>query len=104
MKGLKDAGADEDTIIFFTSDNGPWITQFKNGGSAGPFFEGKASTWEGGIREPGIVRWPGKVPAGAISTELATTPDIFATAVALAGAELPQDRVIDGRDLSGVLL
>lgn len=104
MAGLKDSGVDENTIVFFTSDNGPWLIQYKNGGSAGPFFEGKSSTWEGGIRMPGIVRWPGKVPAGSVSTELVSTMDIFATAVALAGAEVPQDRVIDGKDLSGVLM
>jgi len=104
MAGIRAVGADDNTVVFFTSDNGPWITQFKNGGSAGPLFEGKASTWEGGIREPGIVRWPGMVPAGVVTSELATTPDIFATAIAIADAKLPTDRVIDGRDLSGVLL
>jgi len=104
MKGIKAAGVDEETIVFFTSDNGPWLTKNKNGGSAGPLFEGKTTTWEGGIREPAIVRWPGKVPAGTISTEVAATYDIFATAVALAGAKLPSDRYIDGKDLSGVLL
>jgi len=103
MAGLKDAGVDENTIVFFTSDNGPWLIQYKNGGSAGPFFEGKCSTWEGGIRVPGIVRWPGMVPAGSVSTELVSTVDIFATVAALAGAEVPRDRVIDGKDLSGVL-
>eukprot|EP00927_Polykrikos_kofoidii_P079894 TRINITY_DN76730_c0_g1_i1.p1 TRINITY_DN76730_c0_g1~~TRINITY_DN76730_c0_g1_i1.p1 ORF type:complete len:559 (-),score=67.51 TRINITY_DN76730_c0_g1_i1:47-1723(-) len=104
MRGLSESGADDDTLIFFTSDNGPWLTQKLSGGSAGPFFEGKTTTWEGGIRVPGIVRWPGKVAAGAISRELAQIPDIFATAVALSGGELPKDRVIDGKDLSGVLL
>lgn len=104
MDGLKTAGVDDNTVVFFTSDNGPWISQKQRGGSAGPFFEGKQTTWEGGIREPAMVRWPGKVPAGTISTELAATQDIFATIVSMAGAELPSDRVIDGKDLSGVLL
>lgn len=104
MKGLKESGADEDTLVFFTSDNGPWLIQKLSGGSAGPFFEGKTTTWEGGIRVPGIARWPGKVAAGAISQAMVQTTDIFATAVALAGSELPKDRAIDGKDLSRVLL
>jgi arylsulfatase A len=101
--GLKEAGVDDNTIMFFTSDNGPWIIQKLQGGSAGPLFEGKQTTWEGGIREPAIVRWPGRIPAGSVSMEVAATYDIFATAVALAGAALPADRAIDGKDLSGVL-
>jgi len=103
MAGLKEAGVDNSTLVFFTSDNGPWLIQHLNAGSQGPFFEGKTTTWEGGVRVPAIVRWPGKIPAFTLSQEVAATYDIFATVVALAGGNLPQDRVIDGKDLSGVL-
>jgi len=64
----------------------------------------KASNWEGGIREPAMVRWPGRVAANATTWEIGTTYDIFPTVLSLAGGELPKDRAIDGRDLSGVLL
>lgn len=103
MAALKNAGVDDNTLVFFTSDNGPWLIQRLSGGSQGTFFEGKTTTWEGGVREPAIVRWPGKVAAGSVSREVVATYDIFATIVSLAGAKLPQDRVIDGKDISGVL-
>eukprot|EP00928_Gymnodinium_smaydae_P032160 TRINITY_DN23365_c0_g1_i1.p1 TRINITY_DN23365_c0_g1~~TRINITY_DN23365_c0_g1_i1.p1 ORF type:complete len:561 (-),score=106.83 TRINITY_DN23365_c0_g1_i1:132-1814(-) len=104
LQGLRSAGVDENTIVFFTSDNGPWLKFGVDAGSAGPFFEGKGTTWEGGIREPAIVRWPGRIAPGSISTAVAATYDIFVTVAALAGAALPEDRVIDGQDLSGILL
>ncbi len=93
----------DDTIIFFTSDNGPWLVKRISGGSAGVFRDGKETTWEGGVREPGIIAWPGKIRGGRISHQVVATYDIFATAVALAGGTLPDDRVIDGKDLSPVL-
>merc|ERR1719171_2201475 len=89
MDSLKDAEVDDNTLVFFTSDNGPWLIQRLSGGSQGTFFEGKSTTWEGGIREPGIARWPGKIPAGSISTAMVATYDIFATVLSLAGADLP---------------
>ncbi len=91
------------TFVFFTSDNGPWLIKDAHGGSAGLLKEGKGSTWEGGMREPAIAWWPGKIPAGVITTELGATMDLFTTAVLLAGGEVPSDRVIDGVDLRGVL-
>jgi arylsulfatase A len=72
------------------------------GGSAGLLREGKGSTWEGGMRVPAIAWWPGKVKPG-VTGEVACAMDVFRTAVALAGAEPPADRVIDGHDLSGLL-
>jgi len=90
-------------LVFFTSDNGPWLIQRLSGGSSGPFFEGKTTTWEGGIREPGMARWPGKIKPGSINREMVATYDIFSTIVKLGGAKVPQDRVIDGRDLTDVL-
>jgi len=103
LDALHTAGGDENTVVFFTSDNGPWLIERWSGGSSGPFFEGKTTTWEGGVRVPGIIRWPGRVPAGAISHELVATYDIFTTVAGLAGASLPQGVVLDGRDLSQVM-
>ena len=101
---LRELGLAENTLVFFTSDNGPWLTQKTAGGSAGLLREGKGSTWEGGMREPGIAWWPEKIPAGRVTTALAATLDLFPTFVALAGALLPDDRQIDGYDLTPVLM
>jgi len=92
------------TLVFFSSDNGPWLIMNQQGGSAGLLRDGKGSTWEGGMRVPGIAWWPGKVQAGILNTNLACLMDLFPTALTLAGAEAPSDRVIDGLDLSGMLL
>ncbi|MGH9340809.1 MAG: sulfatase family protein [Acidobacteriota bacterium] len=100
---LQESGRDTNTLVFFTSDNGPWLTQDQRGGSAGLLREGKGSTWEGGMREPAIAWWPGKVPAGVVSQALGSTMDLFATSLALAGLDLPEDRIIDGMDISPVL-
>jgi arylsulfatase A-like enzyme len=104
LDALRREGLAGNTLVFFTSDNGPWLTQGEAGGSAGPLREGKGSTWEGGMREPGIAWWPGRVPAGAVSHELACTMDLFPTCLKLAGGEAPQDRVIDGVDIRPLLL
>src|SRR5690606_5121325 len=90
--------------VFFTSDNGPWLTHDQQGGSAGLLREGKGCTFEGGMREPTIAWWPGRVPAGVVSLELGSTLDILPTCVKLAGGTIPDDRVLDGVDLSPVLL
>ncbi len=94
---------DKNTIVFFSSDNGPWLIFNEQGGSAGLLREGKGSTWEGGMREPTIAWWPGKIPAARVSAELGSTMDIYATAILLAGGKLPGDRVVDGVDLRPVL-
>lgn len=104
LAALRDAGVEENTLVFFTSDNGPWLIFNEQGGSAGLLREGKGSTWEGGMREPTIAWWPGKIKPGQTSTQIASTMDIFATACALADVELPQDRQMDSYDLSPVLL
>jgi arylsulfatase A len=101
---LQELGLDEQTLVFFTSDNGPWLIFNEQGGSAGLLRDGKGCTFEGGMREPTIARWPGRIPAGVVSQELGSTMDIFSTCVTLAGGEVPTDRVIDGVDLSPVLL
>jgi arylsulfatase A-like enzyme len=103
LQALRDEKLAERTLVFFTSDNGPWLTQSEQGGSAALLKDGKGSTWEGGMREPAIAWWPGTVPAGEISNELGCSTDFLATAAALSGAELPNDRVLDSHDLSNVL-
>ena len=95
---LKDLNLDERTFIFFTSDNGPWY-----GGSTGGLRGMKGNCWEGGIREPLLARWPGKIPPGHVSREPAMMPDIFATCLAAAGISLPKDRIIDGRNIMPLL-
>lgn len=104
LKALDELGLAEHTFVFFTSDNGPWLTQNLNGGSAGLLRDGKGSTWEGGMRVPAIAWWPGTVPAGKVSPSLGTTMDLFSTSLALAGVEAPGDRAIDGFDLTPILL
>ncbi len=92
------------SLVIFTSDNGPWLAKGKDSGSAGPLRGGKGSTWEGGVRVPMIAWWPGKIPAGTAVDAVAGTIDLLPTAVALAGGSLPPEPVIDGRDISPVLL
>ncbi len=97
------------TYVLFTSDNGPWLIKNKHhadghlkgdhGGSAGSLRSGKVSTFEGGVRVPAILWAPRKVPAGTVCDSIATTMDVMPTFAALAGAELPADRVIDGEDI-----
>jgi arylsulfatase A len=96
---LMELGIDDRTLVVFTSDNGPWLGYGIDGGSAGPLREGKGSTWEGGMRVPGIFRWPGKIPGGRRTEAVAGNLDLLPTFAHLAGAGLPEDRVIDGRNL-----
>ncbi len=98
FKTLKQLGLDDNTLVFFCSDNGPWLSKGKDGGCALPLRDGKFSTWEGGMREPTIMRLPGKIPAGKVCAEVAGTIDILPTFAKLAGAQLPE-RVIDGKDI-----
>jgi arylsulfatase A-like enzyme len=103
LKTLRNLKLAEDTFVFFTSDNGPWLTQHLQGGSAGLLREGKGSTWEGGMREPAIAWQPGRIPAGVTTQELGSTMDLYVTAIRMAGGEPPADRPIDGYDLRPVL-
>lgn len=91
------------TLVFFTSDNGPWLNKQLAGGSAGLLFEGKGSTWEGGMREPAIAWWPGKIKGGNVTSELACSMDLFNTCLGLAHVSTPTDRVMDGVDMSPIL-
>ena len=100
---LRQLNLDENTFVFFTSDNGPWLIFGDEGGSAGLIRDGKGCTYEGGMREPGIGWWPSKIPAGTVTTELGSTMDLYTTCLTLAGAKVPSDRIVDGVDLSPVL-
>ncbi|MCG2460649.1 sulfatase [Flavobacteriaceae bacterium F89] len=99
---LKADGLDKNTIVVFTSDNGPWLSYKTHGGSAGLLRAGKGTTWEGGMREPCIFWSPDKIKP-AIVEDLGTTMDLFTTFSNMAGVPVPKDRVIDGQDLSGTL-
>lgn len=101
---LRDLKLSENTLVLFTSDNGPWLTQGKNGGTAGPLRGGKGGTYEGGMREPTLAWWPGHVPAGVTRDAVAGEIDLLPTFVHLAGGTVPADRPIDGADLTPLLL
>ncbi len=96
MRALDERGLRQNTLVWFTSDNGPAITPMHPHGSAGPFRDKKGSLWEGGIRVPGIVRWPGKTKPGSVSNEPVCGVDFLPTACAIAGIEPPRDRKLDG--------
>jgi len=95
---LEQLGLDNDTMVIFASDNGPWY-----GGNTGGLRGMKAKTWEGGLRVPMIARWPGKIPAGLVNNSLAGSIDILPTILKAAGVDVPADRVIDGRDIRPLL-
>ena len=99
---LKKEGLSDNTLVVFTSDNGPWLVYNEHGGSAGLLREGKGTTWEGGMREPTIFWWPGRIKPGIV-TDMGSTLDIFTTACKLGGAKIPDDRIIDGLDLRPTL-
>ena len=101
---LRNLKLDRNTLVFFTSDNGPWLTFDDHGGSAGLLRDGKGSTWEGGMREPTLAWWPSHIETGSVAADVASTMDIFATIHKLAGIPLPKDRVLDSHDLSPILL
>ena len=99
LKTLRETGVDDNTVVIFTSDNGPWHLKLRHhGGSALPLRGAKFSTWEGGMRVPTIMRWPGKIPAGSVCSEVAAACDILPTFAKLAKAELPK-RKIDGKNI-----
>jgi len=102
LETLRREGLAENTLVVFTSDNGPWLEFDQHGGSAGLLREGKGCTYEGGMREPCIMWWPGMIKP-AVVHDLGTTMDLLPTILRLAGAEVPADRVLDGFDLRPVL-
>lgn len=102
LKTLEKLHIEKNTLVIFTSDNGPWLMMREHGGSAGLLKDGKGTTWEGGMRVPGIFYMPETIPAGTIE-DLGATLDIFPTIAAFTGAKVPDDCIIDGFDLSPVL-
>jgi arylsulfatase A len=99
LNALKRLNLDEQTLVIFTSDNGPWLLYGDHAGAALPLREGKMTSFEGGFREPCIMRWPGKVPAATVCHEIAMTIDFLPTLAKLAGAKMPTDRILDGKDI-----
>ena len=98
MKALKQNELEENTLIIFATDNGPWLSYGDHAGSAYPLREGKGTSWEGGTRVPCIMRWPGKIPAGTESQTMLMNIDLFPTIAKLIGAKLPA-HPIDGMDV-----
>jgi arylsulfatase A-like enzyme len=96
---LKSEGLDDRTLVMFTSDNGPWLPYGIDAGSAGPLRAGKATQYDGGFRVPFIARYPGRIPAGVVSSEIVASIDMFPTLTKLAGAKLAPNGPIDGVDV-----
>ena len=101
---LRELKLDSNTLVIFTSDNGPWLKKGKDAGTAAPLRGGKFTTWEGGEREPTLAWWPGHVPAGVVTDTIAKNCDFRPTFVSLAGGTVPATPKIDGQDLSPLLL
>jgi arylsulfatase A-like enzyme len=102
MDTLKKHGLEENTLVIYTSDNGPWLSYGDHAGSSGPFREGKGTSWEGGKRVTCIMRWPAKIPAGTTSNAMLMTIDLLPTLAQHIGAQLPA-HPIDGKDVLPLL-
>ena len=109
---LRELELDQNTIVVYTSDNGPWSNHShprytaaitEHAGSAGPLRGAKGTTWEGGIRVPTVIWGPGFIPGGTETAEIATTMDLLPTFIGMAGAQLPADRTLDGRDIGPLM-
>jgi arylsulfatase A-like enzyme len=103
LKLVQELDLDRRTMVVYSSDNGPWLPYGVDAGSAGPLRGGKGSVWEGGVRVPAVLRWPGRVPEGAVCSEVAANLDLLPTFAGLSGAALPVDHKIDGHDLRPLL-
>lgn len=101
VAALETAGVLEDTLVIFTSDNGPWLAMGDHGGDAGALRDGKGTTFEGGHRVPMVASFGGRV-SGATVREPVSMLDLLPTISTLTGAALPQERVLDGRDVAGI--
>ncbi len=99
MKALRKNNLDENTLVIYTSDNGPWKLKEGRGGSAHPLRGYKFQTYEGGMRVPCIMSWKGKIPSGTVCDEMSATIDLLPTFANLAGAKIPDDRIIDGKNI-----
>ena len=101
LRELKSLGLENDTLVVFTSDNG---SRGDRGGSNRPLRGNKATTYEGGIRVPCVMRWPGHIPSGSVVTDVAWSMDFYKTFASIAGARVPDDRIIDGGDILATML
>jgi len=102
IASLHKEGLAENTLVVFTSDNGPWLLFKDHGGSAGLLRDGKGTTWEGGVREPALFWWPGTIQPGVVN-DMGSTLDLFSTVCNLTGAAIPTDRTLDSMDLRPAL-
>jgi arylsulfatase A len=100
---LKKHDLEKNTLVIFTSDNGPWLSYGNHAGTAGPLREGKGTSFDGGVRVPFVARWPGKIPAGSVCREPAMTIDLLPTIAKLADADVPK-LPIDGKDIAPLLI
>jgi len=105
LSKIKELGLDDNTMVVFTSDNGPWYGGSTGGlrGSTGGLRGMKAKTWDGGLHVPMIARWPGRIPAGVVNNSPAATIDMLPTILKAAGLAPPADRIIDGEDIMPLL-
>ncbi|MEO9003123.1 MAG: sulfatase [Ginsengibacter sp.] len=103
MKTLRDESLDKNTLVIFTSDNGPWLNYGNHAGNTGGLREGKGTSFEGGQREPCLMRWPGHIPAGTVCNKIASTIDLMPTITALSNSRLPEKK-IDGINILPLLL
>lgn len=103
LNALRENGIEENTIVIFTTDNGPWLNFGNHAGSAGGLREGKTTSWEGGQRVPFIAQWPGKIPEGKVCNQLACAIDLLPTFAAITGGRLSENK-IDGVDISSLLM
>lgn len=103
MDKLDELGLTDNTLVVFLSDNGPWLQKGEDGGLATPLRNGKGTSWEGGHRVPAIMSMPGEIPESSKSEAMTTIMDIYPTIADLAGADMPEDRVIDGKNLRSIL-
>ncbi|CAN0450408.1 unnamed protein product, partial [Hapterophycus canaliculatus] len=102
LSHINDLGLDDKTYVIFTSDNGPWWKERDHAGHCEPLRSAKTSTYDGGLRVPFIIRAPGKVAVGETSDLVCANIDLLPTIAKLTGAKVPNDRVIDGHDISGI--
>ena len=102
VKALKQNNLEENTLVIFTSDNGPWLNFGNHAGSTGGLREGKGTSFEGGQRVPTIMKWPKVISAGSISNNIAATIDVFPTIANIVSSGLPKHK-IDGVDISSIL-
>lgn len=103
LSELKKQKIDQNTIVVYTSDNGPWLKKGDDGGSALPLFEGKTTRFEGGQRVPAMVKWPAQIPAGIVSEELVTSMDLLPTIAEITGAQLAKNTKLDGENILDIL-